>query len=149
MDTDKLDPNDEPTIMRVFNKLINEADKERRIFSKLLLTIYTPVTSGLFFLSTSVSLDTNYEKFSFFIIILTAALIVLSALLENLFYFLIIRESAEVYTKHARETGKHLVGPFGGKAWQSKFIEIQTFVMTALLFVNLISVLFFVYLNII
>lgn len=148
MNADKLDPNDEPTIIRVFNKLINETDKERRTFSKLLLTIYTPITSGLFFLSISLSLDTKYQKILFFIIVITSVLIVLLALLENLFYFLITKESAEIYTAHVRKTGKHLNGPFGGKIWKTRVIEIQIFAMTALLFLNLISILIFIYLKI-
>lgn len=149
MSVDKLDPNDEQTIVNVFNKLINESDQERRIFSKLLLTIYIPVTSGLFFLSTFLKIDNRFEKFSFLIVVVSAILIVFSALLENLGYFFISKHQAEVYSKHARETGKHFNNPIFGKEWQTKLVEMQVYIMTILLVVNLLSAMSFIFLKII
>jgi hypothetical protein len=144
----EVDPNDEKTIATTFNKLVKIVDDERRIFSKLLLTIYTPVTSGLFFISNSIILEDNCKKYFFLVITITSTMIVFSALLENLGYFLISREMTDVYTKHVRETGKHLVGPFSGKSWQSNFIEMQIYIMTFLLMVNLLSVIAFISLRV-
>lgn len=144
-----VDPNDVQIVARTFNKLLDESDQERRIFSKLLLTIYTPVTSGLFFLSTSLVLNNNREKISFLITVASGILIVFSALLENLGYFLISKSIAGVYVEHVKKTGKHLNNPMYGKEWQNKLAEMQVYIMVILLVVNLLSAMCFIYFKII
>lgn len=145
-----IDPNDLNTIVESYNKLIQNADKERDNFSKILLTIYTPVTSGLVFLSTSIKFegDLGYEKLSFAMIVLSSVLIVFSTLVEKFSDILIANTVGETYTAHVRKTGKHLGQPMGGKPWQTFLIDIQTYLRPILLIINIASILWFAMLRI-
>lgn len=141
----KINSDDYKTIAESHNSLIASTDKDRKVFSKTLLTIYTPVSSGLLFLSTTLSFKNNPEKAYFLIIVTSGVLIVISALIERFGYYLISRHMTETYLAHVRKTGRHLDKPIGGKKWQSTLVEAQIFIMLALLVINIGSVLLFVY----
>ncbi len=145
-----IDPNDQDIIVKTFNKTIEATDKERDDFLKILLTIYTPVTSGLVFLSTTLKFEggLGYEKLSFSLIIISSVLIVLFSLIEKLAYILIAIHIGETYTAHVRETGKHLNRPLYGKNWQSFLIECQVYLKPILIIVNVISILWFTLLRV-
>lgn len=146
----QIDPNDQDVIVKTFNKTIEDADKERNDFLKILLTIYTPVTSGLVFLSTTLEFEggLGYEKLSFLLIVISSVLIVLSSLIEKLAYILIAINIGKTYTAHVRETGKHLNKPLYGKPWQSFLVECQTYTRPVLILVNVSSILWFTLLRI-
>ncbi|MFA6974122.1 MAG: hypothetical protein WC238_05295 [Parcubacteria group bacterium] len=143
-----VDQNDVYTIVNSYNNLIERSDEDRRIFSKLLLTIYTPVSSGLLFLSINLSLENNHEKITFFAISLTSILIVFSALAENFGYYLISKNAATTYINNVKKTGKHYGSPLGGTKWQDKLVEWQIYIMVILITINLSSVLYFVFIRI-
>ncbi len=147
---DQIDPNDQDIIVKTFNKTIEDADKERDDFLKILLTIYTPVTSGLVFLSTTIRFDggLGYEKISFLFILGSSVLIVLSSLIEKLAYVLIAINIGETYTAHVRETGKHLNKPLYGKPWQSFLVECQPYLKLVLILINVISIFWFTLLRV-
>lgn len=147
--TDQYIDNDELiSIADTFNEVISSSDKKRLDFSKTLLAIYTPVTSGLLFLSTSIQLGNIAQKVVFLMAVTTSSSIVLSALIERLAYFLSSKTIAEKFTKHVRGTGKHTNGPLKGEKWQNKLISSQVYIMSFLVLVNIVSVVIFVYLKV-
>lgn len=147
-DKEYIDSDELASIAETFNKVIENSDKKRLDFSKTLLVIYTPVTSGLLFLSTNLRFDSTYQKVIFLIAVTTSSTIVLSALIERFAYFLSSKTIADKFTKHVRDTGKHTSGPLGGKKWQNKLISSQVYVMGLLVLVNILSVVVFVYLKV-
>ena len=146
----QVDLNDQDIIVQTFNKTIKDADKERNDFLKILLTIYTPVTSGLVFLSTTLKFEGSlgYEKLSFSLIIISSVLIVLSSLIEKLAYILIAIYIGESYTAHVRKTGRHLNEPLYGRAWQSFLVECQIYLKPILIAINVVGILWFTMLRI-
>jgi hypothetical protein len=141
----QIDPNDLKIIGDTYNKLGGISDKYRLDYSKVLLTIYTPVTSGILYLSTILHFKGGEEKVTFLVITTSSALIVISALIERFGYYLISRSQNDKYINHVRKTGKHFDKPLLGEKWQSTLVESQIFVMTALLTINVISVVLFVF----
>ena len=127
--------------------------KERENFSKILLTIYTPITSGLVFLSTSV-VDKfegrlGFERLSFSIIIFSSVLIVLFALIERFSYVLAWNERNRVYWDHVYKTGKPIGdGIFRSNPWIAFLIKSQVYLQPILIIVNVTSILWFTMLRI-
>jgi len=144
----KIDSNDLKDIAENHNILIADTDKDRKVFSKTLLTIYTPVTSGLLFLSTTLRFHSDSEKVFYLIVTLTSVSIVISALLERFGYYLISKQMTEKYLSHVRKTGKHLTGILGGQKWQSKLVEAQIYIMMGFLLINVLAVFIFVFINV-
>lgn len=140
-----IDPAHTGDIAETFTKLIRQSDDNRIDFLKLLLAIYTPVTSGIFFLSTSIKLISQNEKHLFVSVATSSALIVLSSLVVQLVYFLSAEERAKKYVDHIKETGKHFNKPLYGKKWHSKIIRSFTMLAAGLLLLNIVSVLGFIY----
>lgn len=128
-----------------FNNFIGRADRDRSEFSKLLLTIYTPVSSGLLLLATRLSFRTNYQKVVFLAVATSSILIVLSALLEKLGYFLSSQTQAKKYVDHVRKTGEHLSKPVSGKRWEIRLISAQVYILATLLLINMVFVLLTIY----
>ena len=143
--SDQIDPNDLDIIIKTFNKTIQTGDRERNDFLKIILTIYTPVTSGLVFLSTSLKFSNpaQQEKLSFALIVISSVLIVFSSLIEKYAYILIANSIGEEYTAYVRKTGKHYSQPMGGKPWQSFLIESQIYIRPVLITVNIACILWF------
>lgn len=139
--------------VKIVELLISKTDDRRLDFSKVLLTIYTPVSSGLLFLSTSIVFDCDLERYAFLTLATSSVLIVISALIERLGYFLISNEQTRVYVQRLKESVKNntpeiLYQPLDGKNWHSNIVKSQVFIMTALVVVNLMSALTFIYLRV-
>lgn len=144
---DFINPDHLQQIQKSLNDLIQSADKNRLEFSKLLLTIYTPVTSGLLLLSISIKYNMFAEKVLFLFIATTAVLIIFSTLIEKFVYYLISKKIAQTYVDYVRETGKHLYEPMYGKQWQNAILKYQPYITIGLLMINLFSALAFIYIK--
>jgi len=140
-----IKPGHEKNIAESVNDLIGGSDKDRKDFLKLLLTIYTPVASGLFFLSTKPLQLTGLEKLAFLIVSTSAVLIVLLTLLIFFTYFLSSTKVAKNYLEEVSKTGEHYNKQLLGKKWHSWFIRCGTLIIASLLILNLLGVLLFVY----
>lgn len=140
-----IKPGDLPDVAHGFNTFGKKADNRRLEFSKLLLTVYTPVSSGLVFLSTNLEFENNAQRVFFLILATSSVLIVLSALLERLGYFLISETQAKKFVSHVHKTGKALNKPVYGKKWHSKLVGAQIWILFSLLLVNVFSGLCAVY----
>ncbi|MDB5181147.1 MAG: hypothetical protein JWO54_910 [Candidatus Saccharibacteria bacterium] len=136
------------SIAETFTELGERSDNRRKDFSKTLLIIYTPVSSGLVFLSTSLDTNSDIQKISFLIMILSSVLIVLCAILERLGSFLITKTIANTFAKYVRETRKHTTGPLYGKDWQAKLVSSQVYLLCGLLIINMIASTVFVFTNV-
>ncbi|MEI7891224.1 MAG: hypothetical protein WCI36_04645 [bacterium] len=147
---DQIDPNDQNIIVKTFNKVIQDGDAERNDFLKIILTIYTPVTSGLVFLSTTLKFNKygQQEKLSFSLIVISSVLIVFSALIEKFAYILIADSIGEEYTAYVRKTGKHLNRPINGRPWQTFLVESQTYIRPILIGINMACILWFTLINV-
>jgi len=133
-------------IAETFNKLIARSDKSRLDFSKTLLTIYTPVTSGFVFLATTFKFADIYQKITFLIALTSGALIVVSALTERYGYSRSSTAVAKSFIDHVNQTGKHTTTPLYCKGWHKKLISYQIFIMSVALLVNILAITVFVYL---
>jgi hypothetical protein len=139
VNNDYIKPEHVIEVAEGFNKFHSRSDKDRSEFSKLMLTVYTPVTSGIFFLSTKLNFSNNYQKVAFLIVATSAALIVLAALAEKLGYFLTSKTQAKKFVDHVHKTGRALHTPVYGKKWETNLISIQAYLSAVLLIINVIS----------
>ncbi len=131
-------------ISETFTELVSDSDRRRRDLLKLLLTIYTPVSSGLFYLSLTANLVDVPEKMLFLVISLAAILIVLGSLSVFLLDFLSATEVARKFTNYVNDTGKHPIEPLYPKEWHSKLMTITMKLVVFTLFVNILGVLAFI-----
>jgi len=145
----QIDQLQEKSIATTFNVLTRNGDDKNDDISRTLLLIYTPVTSGLVFLSTNLNLVTSWEKLTFLGLVLTSALIVLSILLEKLGHYLIASTIGKTFANHVAKTGNHTQGPLYGKEWQHRLVTSQIFIKFSLSTVNVIFVIAFVVLMVI
>lgn len=140
-----FNPTHLPTIARRSTELIKHADSRLLEFLKLLLTIYTPVSSGLFFLSAKIVSENWLQRISFLIVSTTAVFIVLSSLVVFFTYFLISTAIAKKYVDEVNNTGEDYEKQITGKRWHSKVINVMTFATASLVSLNLLSVLIYIY----
>lgn len=138
--------NDLASIAETFTLLTQRSDENREKFSKTLLTIYTPITSGLVFLATTFTFTGNLQKISFLTAITSGAIIVISAIIERFGYYLSAATVIKSFVNHVNKTGKHTTTQLSGKHWHNILISCQIFIMLISLFVNILATIIFVYL---
>lgn len=146
MSTDNfIKPEDIDPLAKSFNELTAAADDSREKYANALLAIYTPVLSGLFFLTTKITLHGSIQKLLFLTIITSSGLIVLSGLAQKYLYFKTSDTMARKFAKHVRETGKHINGVLNGNPWEIRLLKYQINTMTSLLLVNVTATMLFAY----
>jgi hypothetical protein len=142
---DFIKAEDVGSIAKSFNELTASSDENREKYANALLTIYTPVLSGLFFLTTKMTFQGSVQKTLFLTVVTTSGLIVLSGLIQKFLYFKTSDTMGKKFAKHVRETGKHVSGPLSGNRWEIKLLAYQVYIMTLLLLVNLVAIIIFAY----
>jgi hypothetical protein len=106
-------------VARQFNSFTKRADDNRKSYTSLLLTIYTPVSAGLLLFSTKPIFINQYEKVGFLVVATSSVFIVLCVLLERLGYFFIANTQGKKFEKHVNKTGTPLYEPVYGQRWQN------------------------------
>jgi|GEM_PF-6347164 len=77
-------PSEEKAVADTFNVFIASIDSKSGDISKALLLIYTPVASGLVFMSMNVQFDHLFERVAFLGVFVTAAAIILSVFFRKI-----------------------------------------------------------------
>ena len=133
-----MDPNHLKDISETYSKLVKKADQRRLVFLRLLIVIYTPVTSGLFY----INLTQEVKLFLlYFAVLFSSAFVVLLSLLTYLGYMLTSEDVAKFYVEKINETGKHYNKPLYGKRKNTRLITESTTLAIIMLIVNIVSIL--------
>lgn len=140
----------DPTIAGAVSERIKITDQHRESFSKILLSVYAPVTSGLVFFSGNITFQggRGMEKIAFMLIITSSILLVLTAFVEKFGYILISNTITNILVDHANTTGKVYTDSMNGKDWETNLVTFQTYLRPILIVINSVGVLWFVMLRI-
>ncbi len=141
----KVNENDIPDIASTYSMLTARTDSQREKFSNSLLSIYTPVTSGLLFLSIQIKLQGNLQKSLFLIIVTTSACIVLISLFEKFMYYLTAKSGAQMFVDYFNATGKHINSPVHGRPIENLLLIPLIYILVFMVVINILSVVIFVF----
>lgn len=136
---------DKAEIAKWHNKLSDRSADSINNFCNALLTIFTPVTSGLVFLTTSLEFQSAYQRYVFTAVITLSGLIVLLSLTQKYVKTLVAGNIYKQFIEYFNKTGKPYSQQLRGKSLPSILLRIIPFTLYVLLVCNIISMLLFAY----